>query len=115
MEVRNRADNLVHASQKSLTELGDKVSAEEKTAIEAAITELKQALSSDNKDEIEAKSQVLSELSGKLAEKLYAQEGGAAPEGFTQAAEAAAQKSTKDAKDSTVVDAEYEEVKDNKR
>ncbi|MEN9460299.1 MAG: hypothetical protein RIS84_319, partial [Pseudomonadota bacterium] len=70
VEVRNRADNLVHASQKSLTELGDKVSAEEKTAIEAAITELKQALSSDNKDEIEAKSQVLSELSGKLAEKL---------------------------------------------
>lgn len=115
VEVRNRADNLVHASQKSLTELGDKVSAEEKTAIEAAITELKQALSSDNKDEIEAKSQVLSELSGKLAEKLYAQEGGAAPEGFTQAAEAAAQKSTKDGKDGTVVDAEYEEVKDNKR
>jgi molecular chaperone DnaK len=115
VEVRNRADNLVHASQKSLTELGDKVSAEEKTAIEAAISELKQALSSDNKDEIEAKSQVLSELSGKLAEKLYAQQGGATPEGFTQAAEAAAQKSTKDAKEGTVVDAEYEEVKDNKR
>ncbi|MDD2814780.1 MAG: molecular chaperone DnaK [Thiotrichaceae bacterium] len=118
VEVRNRADNLVHASQKSLTELGDKVGADEKTAIEAAITELKHALSTDNKDEIEAKSQVLSELSGKMAEKLYAQQGGseASPEGFTQAAEAAAaQSAKKDARDSTVVDAEYEEVKDNKR
>jgi molecular chaperone DnaK len=118
VEVRNRADNLVHASQKSLTELGDKVSAEEKTAIEAAITELKHALSTDNKDEIETKSQALSALSDKMAEKLYAQHGAseASPEGFTQAAEAAAaQSAKKDARDSTVVDAEYEEVKDHKR
>jgi molecular chaperone DnaK len=69
---------MIHATEKSLKDLGeDKVSDEEKQAIDKAIEELKEVLKADDKAAIEAKTTALAELSGKLAEKLYAEKGGA--------------------------------------
>jgi molecular chaperone DnaK len=112
-DARNQADNMIHATEKSLKELGeDKVSADEKKDIEQAIEELKSVLKSDDKDAIEAKTQALAERSGKLAEKLYAQKGGAeAAAGGAETAEAEAGSAGAD----DVVDAEFEEVKDDKK
>jgi molecular chaperone DnaK len=119
VEARNNADNLIHATKKSLKDLGDKVSTNDKTAIEAAIEDLTEALKGDDKAAIEAKTQTLAELSGKIAQQAYAQAGddGATPEGFTDAAAAAAaagEKSQSKDKDADVVDAEFEEIKDKK-
>jgi molecular chaperone DnaK len=109
--ARNQCDGLVHSVKKTLAEHGDKVSADEKAKIEAALKEAEEALKSDNKEEIEAKSQALATVSHKLAEQMYAKEqatqqaaGGEQPHGGTEA--------KKD--DGNVVDAEYEEVKDKK-
>src|SRR5690625_1110505 len=74
VEARNMADNLIHATRKSLTELGDKVEEDEKKEIESAISELEEALKGDDKSAIDEKTQALSELSGKLAERMYAQD-----------------------------------------
>ena len=110
-DARNQADNMIHATEKSLKELGeDKVSADEKKDIEQAIEDLKAVLKSDDKDAIEAKTQALAERSGKLAEKLYAQKGGAEA-GGAETAEAEAGSGAAD----DVVDAEFEEVKDDKK
>lgn len=109
VSARNAAEGMINATEKSMEELGDQVSAEEKTAIEAAIAELQEVVKADDKDAIEAKTTALTELSGKLAERVYAQkaeaEGGAAGAG----PEAAAAES---APQDDVVDAEFEEVKD---
>jgi len=110
VEVRNIADNMIHATNKSLQELGDKVSSEDKAAIEAAISDLKDVIKGDDKPAIEAKTQTLTELSGKIAQQAYAAaEEGTAPDGFTDAAKAASEKPKED-----VVDADYTEVKDDK-
>ncbi len=109
VSARNTAEGMINATEKSVEELGEKVSAEEKTAIEAAIEELNEAVKGDDKEAIEAKTTALTELSGKLAERAYAQqagaeEGGGAPENSAEQASAEA--------DDSVVDAEFEEVKD---
>jgi len=112
VDTRNQAEGLVHATRKSMNELGDKLEADEKTSIEAAITDLEEALKGDDKDAIEAKSKVLSEASGKMAERLYAQKGAAGAEGAAPGADEAQQQGkTND----DVVDAEFEEVDDNKK
>ena len=111
-DARNGADNMIHATEKSLKELGeDKVSAEEKAEIDAAIEELKEVLKGDDKGDIEAKTAALAEKSGKLAEKLYAEKGG------DEAAAGAAGAETADsaAGGDDVVDAEFEEVKDDNK
>ncbi|KHD06715.1 molecular chaperone DnaK [Candidatus Thiomargarita nelsonii] len=118
VEARNAADNLIHTTTKSLKDLGDKVSTNDKTAIEAAIDDLKDALKGDDKAAIEAKTQTLAELAGKIAQEAYAQQAGDGAEGadgFTQAAQAAAENAKDKDKQSDVVDAEFEEVKDNKK
>lgn len=104
--ARNQADGLIHATNKSLTDLGDKVEADEKAKIEAAIEELQQALKGEDKADIEAKTAALSEAAGKLAERAYA-ENAEAGEG------AAADDSA--AQNDDVVDAEFEEVDDDKK
>ncbi len=108
IEVRNAADNLIHATEKSLNELGDQVDASEKEAVESAIAELKTAIDGDDKEAIEQKTQALSEVAGKIAEKAYAQsqQAGGDAAGAAGAADAGA------AADDGVVDAEFEEVKD---
>jgi len=108
--ARNQADSMIHATKKSMEELGDKLEADEKSSIEAAIADLEEALKGDNKEEIEAKTKTLTEASSKMAERLYAQQGA---EGEASAADAGAEagKATED----DVVDAEFEEVKDDKK
>ena len=107
VHARNHADGMIHATEKSLKELGDKVGADEKSDIEQAIDALKAAVKGDDKEIIEAKTNDLTELSGKLAERVYAQnagsEGGEAHHGGGSSHHAA---------DDGVVDAEFEEVKD---
>ena len=104
VNVRNQADSMIHATKKSMEEMGEKLEADDKSGIEAAITELEEALKGDDKELIEEKTKTLTDASGKMAEKMYAQ---AAEEGETgQAEESAA------AQDDDVVDAEFEEVKD---
>ena len=115
VEARNRADNLIHATSKSLKELGDKVNTNDKTAIETAIEDLKQSLKSDDKAEIEAKTQTLAELSGKIAQQAYSQAGAGDTQGFTEAAQSAAEQSSSTKNQSEVVDAEFEEVKEGKK
>jgi molecular chaperone DnaK len=104
-DARNTADNMIHATTKSMKELGDDVSEDEKKAIEAAIDELKEAIKTDDKDDIEAKTKALTDLSGKMAEKLYAKKGA---EGQQQAPAEDTAKQGKE--EDNVVDAEFEEV-----
>ena len=115
VDARNQADALIHATKKSLEELGDKVEADEKSRIEAAIKELEEAVKGDDKDAIEAKTKALAEASGKMAERAYGQGGdaGAAAGGAAGAAGAAGAGASQ-AGDDDVVDAEFEEVKDDK-
>ncbi|HHH43510.1 MAG TPA: molecular chaperone DnaK [Gammaproteobacteria bacterium] len=118
-DARNQADNMIHATEKSLKDLGeDKVSADEKQAIDKAVEELKEVLKGDDKAAIEAKTTALAELSGKLAEKLYAEQGGAdaaAAGAAAGAAGAAGSAETAEAAGEDAVDAEFEEVKDDNK
>jgi molecular chaperone DnaK len=114
VDTRNRADNMIHATRKSLKDLGNKVSDSERKAIEAAIEDLQKAMDRDDKATIEAKTSHLTDLSGKLAEKLYAQQtAGAGEAGGAGGAGAGGRESTSGRED--VVDAEFEEVKDDKK
>ncbi len=113
-DARNQADNMIHATEKSLKELDeDKVSDDEKQAIDKAIEELKETLKGDDKQAIETKTTALAELSGKLAEKLYAEKGGA--EAAAAGAAEAGSAETADAGGDDAVDAEFEEVKDDNK
>jgi molecular chaperone DnaK len=106
VEARNQADSLIHATEKSIKDLGDKVDAGEKKAAEDAITALKEAMKGDDKAAIEAKAEELAKASAAIAQKAYAQ-GAEAQPGAQQTSGAG-----KAADD--VVDAEFEEVKDTK-
>ncbi len=108
--ARNQADQLLHASKKSLADLGDKVSAEDRANIEAATNDLEAALKTDDKDVIEARTKALSEASAKIAEMLYAQNQAGGAEGAAQAESATGTEAPKD----DTIDAEFEEVKDKK-
>ncbi|NMP04569.1 molecular chaperone DnaK [Pseudoalteromonas arctica] len=103
--ARNQADALVHGTRKQIEEAGDALPNGDKEAIEAAVVDLEAAIKSDNKEEIEAKTQALAEKSQKLMEIAQAK----AQQGSADAGE---QQSTK--QDDDVVDAEFEEVKDDK-
>ncbi|WP_312381414.1 molecular chaperone DnaK [Stutzerimonas balearica] len=103
--ARNQGDQLVHATRKMLTEAGDKASADDKASIEKALGELEAAVKGDDKAEIEAKIAAVSQASTPLAQKMYAEQ----PQGGETQAEAGKSQAGDD-----VVDAEFEEVKDNK-
>jgi len=109
--ARNTADGLIHATRKTLTDAADKVEADEKEKIESAITALEDALKTGDLEQIEAKTKELTEASSGLAQKMYAEQGGAA--GAADAAEDAASGSESGGSDDAV-DAEFEEVKDDK-
>jgi len=106
VDTRNQADGLIHASEKTLKELGEKASSEERLAIENAVADLKKVLDSDDKEAIEKKMAALGEASSGLAQKLYAEQ---AAQG-AQEGEDAASKAADD-----VVDAEFEEVDKDKK
>jgi molecular chaperone DnaK len=112
VESRNKADALLHSTDKALKDLGDKVAVEDRAAIEAALSDLKSALSSDDKDIIDKKAQALSEVSAKLAQQAYAQSAGA--QGAPNAGDEQANANANAGKDD-VLDAEFEEVKDSKK
>ncbi len=113
VQARNQADTLIHATRKSMDELGDKIDAGEKDAIENAIKDLEEAIKGDDKDAIEAKTKTLTEASSKMAERLYAQQGGA--DAGAAAGAAGAESAASSAADDDVVDAEFEEVDDSKK
>ena len=104
--ARNQGDALVHSTRKMVADAGDKVTAEEKTAIEAAVVALEAAIKGDDKAAIDAKVEELSKVSAPVAQKMYAEQG--------QPADGAAQQAEPEAKHDDVVDAEFEEVKDQK-
>ena len=110
VETRNTAENMIHATRKSLAELGDKAEEQEKKDIESAIADLETALQGDDKDAISEKTTKLTEVAGKLAEKAYAQQQAADNAGPEAASEAQPEAGKDD-----VVDAEFEEVKDDKK
>jgi len=118
-ESRNQADALVHSTRKSLTEYGDKLGADEKAKIEAAITDLEGEIKSGDKATIDSKVAALTEAAQKLGEKMYAdmQAQQAAAGGGADAGAGAGQQAggaDNRAQQDDVVDADFKEVKDNK-
>ncbi len=112
--ARNQADNMIHAVTKSLKDAGDKVTADERKAIESAVEALKEALKGNDKDLIEAKTKVLTDASAKMAEQLYAQQQQSqAGDGQQHAGQTDSTAGEK--KSENVVDAEFEEVKDDSK
>lgn len=111
VELRNQADGMIHNSEKSLKDLSDELSEDEKKGIETAIADVKEALKANEKAQIEAKLAVLTEASSKMAERVYAKK---AAEGQAQEG-AAPQQDHAEKADEGVVDAEFEEVKDDKK
>jgi molecular chaperone DnaK len=125
VDTRNRADAMVHAVEKALKDLGEKVSAEERAKTEAALSDLKTALKSDDKDAIEKKTEALGQASASIAQRAYAAAGGAAggaggpggPAGAGPGAGpgAGAEGAQQSKPEENVVDAEFEEVRDKGR
>src|SRR5690606_39941253 len=74
--ARNQADGMIHATRKTLKDAADKVQADEKANIEAAIVALEAAVKGDDKDDIEAKTKALTDASANLAQRLYAEQQG---------------------------------------
>ena len=108
VDARNQADALIHAAGKSLADLGDEVEEEERKSVEEAIESLKQAVQGDDKDAIDAGTATLTERSGKLAERAYRKAQAGEGQGASAAGGGAAA-------DDDVVDAEFEEVGDDKK
>ena len=111
VDTRNKADQIVHATEKSMKELGDDVTADERTSIESAIEALKEAMKGDDKADIEAKTEALTTASSGMAERVYAKKG-AGDQSQQAESEAGPDASAQSADDENIVDAEFEEVKD---
>jgi molecular chaperone DnaK len=119
VDTRNKADGMIHAVEKSLKDLGDKVDQGERAKVESAISDLRTALKSDDKGVIEKKTEALAQASSSIAQKAYAaSQGGAGAEGPGGPAgpgAAGAAGAQPGAGRDDVVDAEFEEVKDKDR
>ncbi|EJF80334.1 molecular chaperone DnaK [Bartonella doshiae] len=105
VEVKNQAEALIHSTEKSLTEYGDKVSAEDKEQIETAISDLKSALDSADTGEVTTKMQKLAEVSMKLGQAMYE----------SSQAETSSTEADDTTKNDDIVDADFEEVNDKKK
>nr|VFJ47816.1 MAG: molecular chaperone DnaK [Candidatus Kentron sp. DK] len=121
VSARNQADNLIHSTEKTLKDMEGKVDESEKQAIEAAIAELQEVVKGDDKDAIDAKTNALSELTAKLAEKMYQQQaeaaaaaGGDPADGVNPGDGPQGGTGGSGTNNDDVVDAEFEEVKDKK-
>lgn len=110
-ELRNQADGLIHSCDKSMKDLAAELSEDEKKGIETAISELKEAIQGSDKAHIEEKLKVLSDASAKMAERVYAKK---STEGQADSADSQPDEPAKPA-DESVVDAEFEEVKEDKK
>ncbi len=109
--ARNQGDAMVHSAKKTMEEAGDKATEEEKTAIEAATADLEEALKGDDKEAIEAKTTALTEAISGVAQKMYAE---AAQQAEAEQAAAGGEEQKAGGTDDAV-DAEFEEVKDDKK
>jgi molecular chaperone DnaK len=112
VETRNKADGLVHAVEKSLADLGDKVAADERAKVESALSDLKGVLKSDDKDKIEKKLEALTQASAAIAQQAYA---ASAAQGAAGGAQGAGASEGGSRSDDNVVDAEFEEVKGDRK
>jgi molecular chaperone DnaK len=110
IDARNQAEALIHSTEKSLSDLGDNVSAEDKTAVENAISELRTALEGEDKEAIDAKAQNLAQVSMKLGEAMYQQ---SAEDGDSGSAAGGAEQTASEGEG--VVDADFEEVDDDEK
>jgi molecular chaperone DnaK len=110
VNARNTADTLIHGCKKTLEESKDKVSEDEKSAIEAAISDLEEALKGDDKDSIEEKTKALTDASSSMAQRLYAEE-----QQESQGADQANDSDNQGSNEENVVDADFEEVKEESR
>jgi molecular chaperone DnaK len=107
VEAKNQGESLIHSTEKSLNELGDKAPAVDKSATEAAITDLRSALEGEDVEAIQAKTQALAQAAMKIGEALYAQQQAGGEGGGSDAG-------SSDQKED-VVDADFEEVDDDKK
>ncbi len=114
VEARNHGEAMVHSVQKSIAQMGDKLSGDEKSKIEAAIGELEEALKGDDSEQIKSKTQALAEASHRLAEEMYKHAGEESSEEGATTEDAAESGGGKASAEENVVDAEFEEVKDDK-
>ncbi len=110
VNARNTADTLIHGCKKTLEESKDKVSEDEKSAIEAAISDLEEALKGDDKDSIEEKTKALTDASSSMAQRLYAEQ-----QQESQGADQANDSENQGSNEENVVDADFEEVKEESR
>ena len=113
--ARNQLDSLIHSTQKSLKEYGEQLNAEEKAAIEAALKEAEEVVKTDDKEAIEAKSEALATAAQKLGEKMYAAEQAKAQEGGCGSCGPGETCSDQKKDEGDVVDAEFTEVKSDKK
>jgi len=111
IEARNHADNMVYSTEKSLREFGDKIDAVEKVTIENKMAELKKLMEGEDAEKIKKATDELAQSAHKLAEAMYAK----APVGEGEAGGGAEQAGASKPKDENVVDADFEEVKNNKK
>jgi molecular chaperone DnaK len=110
--ARNHADAMIHATEKSMKDLGDEVQGDEKSKIEAAIQALKDVITSEDKDDIEAKTKDLVEASSKMAERVYAKKQKEESASADQSSATGNEGEATEEKKEKVVDAEFTEVKD---
>ena len=110
VNARNTADTLIHGCKKTLEESKDKVSEDEKSAIEAAISDLEEALKGDDKDSIEEKTKALTDASSSMAQRLYAEQ-----QQESQGTDQANDSDNQGSNEENVVDADFEEVKEESR
>jgi molecular chaperone DnaK len=127
VDTRNRADAMIHAVEKALKDLGDKVTGDERVKTEGALNDLKTVLKSDDKDAIEKKTEALSQASASIAQRAYSANqpggdaggggaaGGAGPEAAAGGASGASGGGAQSKAEENVVDAEFEEVRDKGR
>jgi len=111
IDTRNQAEQMIHATEKSMTDLADQIDEQERTEINAKLDDLRGVVGGDDKEAIETKLAALSEVTAKLAERAYSQQqaDGAPAEGAAGGEDAGPSAAADDA-----VDAEFEEVKDDK-
>ena len=109
IDKRNQGEQLIHGAEKSMADLAEQLDDGEKADIDGKIAELREAMTGDDEEAIDAKTAALGEAAGKLAERAYAAQNAEAGEAEDNAESASADPSVEDA-----VDAEFEEVKEDK-
>ena len=115
VEAKNVAEAMIHSTEKSVKELGDKVSGADKGRVESAISELREALKSDDVEAIKAKTAALTQASMKLGEALYGGQQAAGAGGGSDPGAGGAEQKKNGGSGENVVDADFEEVKDDKK